>query len=475
MDRRDNSPWLADRGLRQMGTQVRRAFVEFAAIPVWMIVGFLLLAAGVSLLDRGSVGWLGPLRQTMQQHVFTNARSTNDLLGTIATSLITITSITFSLLLLAVQQSAASLTSQVLDQYLRRRFNQIVFGFFVGLALYSLTILSTVDDPFNPVLGATLALILMAAALAVLPILLYSTIDQMRPSQIIDAIHDHTLLSRHQQLALLRKTRRRSTSSGAVQKRVRATEDGFVTSIDVDGIGAAIDRRQGNVEVLLRVAIGSYIAYQDVIAEIRPARPEDVEEIEPAVLAAVCLDRQRDLDADPAYGIHQLVTIAWTSISTSKQNLSAGILTVQRLRDLLTRWCGPESQAAMRPDARALPIVYNDDVLARLMDAFEALAIVSTESMQHQVFAEVVRSLAMVFERLPPDLQDRAADIALRTLSGLGDHVPAADLDAALSALGQALTLAGKRDTAAAVAVAQLELNDAVGKLNSRSTRVHKR
>lgn len=46
----------------------------------------------------------------MREHVFTDAEATASLLGTIASGLITVASITFSLLLLAVQQASATLT-----------------------------------------------------------------------------------------------------------------------------------------------------------------------------------------------------------------------------------------------------------------------------------------------------------------------------------------------------------------------------
>jgi uncharacterized membrane protein len=90
----------------------------------------------------------------LQTRIFADAKATSDLLGTIASSIITVTSITISVLLLAVQQAAGSLTHQVFDQFLRRRQNQFHFGFFVGLALYTLVTLATVGESFNPVLGA---------------------------------------------------------------------------------------------------------------------------------------------------------------------------------------------------------------------------------------------------------------------------------------------------------------------------------
>jgi uncharacterized membrane protein len=459
-------------GVRETFMQVRRAFVEFAAIPTWMVLGFLLLAVGSYLLDRLPITWLDPLRQVMRQHVFANAQSTSDLLGVIATSLITVTSITFSLLLLAAQQSAASLTSQVLDQYLRRRFNQVVFGFFVGLALYSLIVLSTVDAPFNPVIGATISLVLMGAALALLPILLYSTLDQMRPAEIIESIHDHTLRARHHQLSLLRRTRRAPTHPDIPKMQVRATADGFVTALDIDAIASVASKASKQAEVILHIAIGSYIAYQDIVAEISVATTEMHAEAEQTILHAITLDRQRDLNADPAYGIQQLETIAWTSISTSKQNPAPGMLVIQRLRDLLARWSTEESPAITELNDHVLPIVYRDSVLDQLMDSFEALAIVSTESMQHQIFAEIARSFAIMLDRLPTHLQDRCVDVTNRALAGLGDHILAAELDSALSSLSHALITVGKNDAAAVIITAQSQLKATVGHLNSRSTRV---
>lgn len=182
-----------ERGISHLYETIRRAFAEFLTIPTSMILGFLLLAAGSHALDRTEIAWLEPIRQVLKAYVFANAKATSDLLSTIAGGLITITSITFSLLLLAVQQSAASMTSEVFDQFLRRRHNQAYFGFFVGLALYTLVVLATVGDPFNPIYGATLAILLTVIALYLLILLLYTTINQIRPVEIIETIHDHTL------------------------------------------------------------------------------------------------------------------------------------------------------------------------------------------------------------------------------------------------------------------------------------------
>lgn len=447
----------------------RRAFAEFLTLPTGIIIGFVLLAAGTFVLDRTEVAWLEPTRVFLKIQVFTDAKATSDLLSTIAGGLITVTSITISLLLLALQQATGSLTTAVCDQFLRRALNQLYFGFFVGLSLFALITLATVNERFNPVFGATLAFVLTAVALYLLILLLYTTINQMRPVEIIEEIHRLTLLARARQLSVLRKTRRASCCDAAGRAPMKATKHGYVTRIDIDAIGHAARRAGDHVEVVLLARIGSFVAYHDVMAYAKGLAPDEAMQLEHVVQRAVHLERQRDIVIDPAYGIEQLEMIAWTSISTAKSNPAPGLLTIRSLRDVLARWSVEERE---KIDDQTLPVVYADNTFARLMDAFETLAVVSSESMQHQNYIEVVHTLTSMFERLPLDQQRRAEDIILRILSVLGDHVLTAELDAALSALISTLRATARFETADAVHAAQEQLGLSIGKLNSHSTRV---
>lgn len=304
--------------MKRIGETIRRAFAEFLGVPSLIIVGFLLLAAGTTALDNAGGGLLAPLGTAMRLHFFRDGKATSDLLATIAGSIITVTSITFSLLLLAVQQAAGSLTHQVYDQFLRRRVNQSYFGFFVGLALYTLIILASVNTPFNPVFGASLALLLTVIALTLMILLLYTTINQMRPGVVIATIHDHILVARRNQLAFLRRTRRSSRTDGAIVGVVRAENHGYIVRVDSEALGVHLARAHQDVEVVLTVSIGAFIAFHDKLAEIRAPASMNTAELEKAVAGAIHIEQQRDLDTDPAYGIEQLAIIGWTSVSTAK-------------------------------------------------------------------------------------------------------------------------------------------------------------
>lgn len=457
---------------------IRRAFVEFLTMPTFVIVGFLILAAAVYILDETRIVEEVQTSRARWGGLFSDAQTARDFLGVIAGSIITVTSITLSLLLIAVQQGAASLTSLVFDQFLRRRANQFYFGFFIGVALYSLIVLSSITPSHQPVYGVMVAGAMTVAALYMLIILIYTTIDQMRPVVIIKSIHDLTLRARECQLGLLRSTRRSPRLQAIARVNVTANRGGFLARLDAAAIAKAVTETEIEIEVVILVSIGDYVAVGDPIAEIKMAREHNVSSLELAIRKAVALEEQRDLDADAAFGVEQLVTIGWTSISTAKSNPGPGLLAIWNLRDLLAHWLqsdasfgGPEGDAA---DPMA-SVVYVDNLAQQLMRGFESFAVVASESMQHQTVAEVYRTFAILFHRLPPPLRRQADDLLLRSLSGLGDHILTSELEASLIALTVALNLDGRSQCAGAIEAAQHQLELSIGRLNSRSTRTKAR
>lgn len=444
----------------------RRAFSEFLFVPTLIIAGFLLLAPATYLLDSVELGWLKPIRDFLRARVFANSQATSGLLETIAGGIIALTSITISLLLIAVQQSAGSMTAQVFDQFLRRRLNQTYFGVFIGLALFALITLATVNEPFNPVFGATVAFLGTVTALYLLLLLLYTTINQMRPEEIIEAIHRHILAARGRELDILAGTRRSPIGRGTYALPITMQRHGFMTHIDVDRIAASANKLGG--EVVFEAAIGTYIAFEDVIATAHADSFEDAAAIGREVSLAVVIERQRDITFDPVYGIEQIENIAWTSISTSKSNPAPGLLAIQCLRDIMSRWSAEERRESA--DERA-PVVYTRDAFASLFNALETFAVVSSESMQFQNYAEILHTLSNSFARLPSEWQSRAEDLILRMITVLADFPLTTELEKALTQLEAALRKAARNETADALQQARVKLAGSIGKLGSRATR----
>jgi uncharacterized membrane protein len=83
-----------------------------------VILAFLLLAAVSYTLDHLDGVGFARVRELLKTRVFADSKATSDLLGTIASSIITVTSIINSLLLVALQQSAAILVHDRISRVL---------------------------------------------------------------------------------------------------------------------------------------------------------------------------------------------------------------------------------------------------------------------------------------------------------------------------------------------------------------------
>lgn len=276
-------------------------------------------------------------------------------------------------------------------------------------------------------------------------------------------------MARARQSELLRRTRRTSALAAPVRHQVRASRHGYIATVDLGALEGPLNDSKGQAEIVLSAPLGAFVARHDVIAEIRGEAGEEVDRLASAATAAIHLELQQDVARDPGYGIAQLETIAWTSISTSKQNPAPGLAVVQSLRDILSRWAHEQRPLEAEAESR---IVIPDDAERRLLEAFESLAVVASESMQHQVFAEILLAFAALYDRLPPHLRDAVDDRILRSLTGLGDFVLTSELERSLVAMESVLTQAGRPSVALAVATARQELAKSRGRLASRSTRV---
>lgn len=430
---------------------LRRAFNEFLRIPTYVVSGFLLLAYVFHLLDRGDIDAIEPMRTALRRQFFIDADTTSDLLAAIAAGIISVTSITISLLLIAVQQAAGSLTTAVFDQFLRRRRNQAYFGFFVGLALYCLVTLATVHESSNAVLGASVAFALTVAALYILIILFYSTIHQMRSAVIVAAIRDHVLAARTRQLPLLYRTRRTSARGAEPTSVVRSVRTGFVCGIDIDALAQTLSSADPSHEITLLVSIGDFVAWQDPVAELRGGTGASRDELCERIPAALRIERLRDIHVDPAYGIGQVARIGWTTISTAKSSPGPAAHAIRALRDLMARWA---DEPGIDPDVAVLPIVYTDTVWMELLDTFESFAVSTVESTQHQSFAAIFDAFAATVERLP-DARRRPALATLERLVPLvGEHIATRELAESLGATATMLGTVGRQELAARIRAA---------------------
>jgi hypothetical protein len=416
-----------------------RSMGSFLAIPLGVVLLFLLLA-GVTYwvddrLSKELVSRSPAL--TFLENLFGDRESTRSLLGTIASALITVTSITFSLLLVAVQQAAASFSNQILEQFRNRKTNQFYFGFFVGLSLYTLITLATMHNLHHPLFGALLSILLTVVALLLILVLIYTTIEEMRGSNVIDAIGDTIRSARAKERKLLAITRGEADPKLERRFSFESPAAGYVDGIDVAELAKVVSDCAPSAEIRLLATRGVYAGCGDPIAEVRSAHTlneEQVRALREAIEKNVTLVSQSGLKNDPQFGLRQLATIAWNNTSTAVSNPYPPILICRKIRELVWEW------TEKRPDRdRDSPVLYPDLAMRNALGVIESAAVASAESKQPQTLAEFYEAYAALLPRLETTERCQVEEAVRLSLGGLSRHLPTQRLTRAMNRLAQVL------------------------------------
>jgi len=423
---------LEDAGALHGHGPMRRGIAEFLRLPLVMTAAFVAAAVGVSVLDRVTSG-SGPVRGVVAQIVPGDAADA--VIQAVATSLLTVTSITFSVLLVAVQQTASSLTAVIFDQFLRRVANQAYFGFFVGVTAFAFVALGLARTKPPPVYAAALTLLLTLAALVALLMLIHATIDQMRPQTVVRSIQDLALQARERELRLIGRTRVRADHPDAPSRRIAARDSGYVTQVDVEALGRLAERIGQDAEVIVEGSLGDYIVYGDPIVRLAGVEPDD-RGFDDEALAAFRLDDVRNVRIESGYAIDQLENIAWATATSASQSPNTAAIAIRGLRDIAGRFlvAGERDRSGRAKDSRTLPVVYLDGAVDRVLGALAGLLVGAAEARQAQTCAELLRAFAGLAPRLRSDEDREAFD------SSLDSALPAIIQHAELPILGRALT-----------------------------------
>lgn len=427
-------------------------------MPLAIVVGFVLAAVVTGTLDRNDLTWLRPVAEALS--TMAPPQANQGMLRTVAPGMLTLMTITFLLLLTLVQSMSGVLTWVVVEQFLSRRTNQSFFGYFAGLSTYLVIVLAVVN-PGHSVFSTIAALVFSVLAMVGLVVFGYLVLDQLRPPSVVERIVQLTVAYRAEQLTWLRRVRSEPLLARLPATTVCAEVSGYLVDIDLDALARAAASARGAVEIEFRAFLGSHVVVGSDIAAVRGEDAVDRERMADAVLDALRCGRERQLDREPRYGVHELSSMGWAAATQSDPE--SAMVTVDGLHTLLAHWAR-EPATASGPDSEGdrLPIVYRDSTISEVLSALANIAVGAVEGGQHQTGAHVLNVFATALPRLS-ELHQREATVHLRHALKTVTRQPfTADLERALAGLGRALSDTGHPDIAAELRHAESRLDEQV-------------
>ena len=407
-------------------------------LPVAALAVALLLGAALPRLDARIDDDLAPW---VSELLFSGgAGAAQTVLSAIATSLVTVTSLTFSLTVLTLQLASSQYSPRLLRTFARDRFVQRTLALFLGSFVYALTVLRTVRTEdgsgatFVPQLAVTVAFALTLGSALGLVLFLAHLAREIRVETVLRNVHDDADASIAQALGERETTVALPEGTGPAETRqLYAPSSGFIVAIEpgalceaaraVDAV-VVVDRRMGDALVAGTPVARAWSTSRTVLSD------QGVSTLQDALGQALETGFERTAQQDVAFGLRQLTDVAVKALSPAINDPTTAVHALNHsaalLCDLLQRDLGADTfrddQGSIRVHVRpwtfpellelatAQPRIYGAGdpfVMAALLELLEAVASLTDAPDQRLTIEhELDRSLATI-ERGDLDQFDR--------------------------------------------------------------------
>lgn len=261
------------------------------------------------------------------------------LLSAITTSMISVTGLVFSITVVVLQLASSQFSPRVLRTFLKSRVTQWTLGVFTATFLYSIVVLRSVrggdgTEPFVPPLAVTGAVVLVVASVGLFLAYIQHITQAIRVSTIVGNVGAET----SEVIDRLRGDGEVAAGPTAVTPGPRtgtvcSTGSGVVTRLATGPLVRQAER--GGVVLALLVQVGQFVARGMPVVAVHDGPVGEFDE--DAVRAAVHLARDRDMDADIAFGLRQLVDIAERALSPGINDPTTAVQALDQIHGILRR------------------------------------------------------------------------------------------------------------------------------------------
>ena len=329
-------------------------------LPVAGVV--LAVVAGVLLprldayVDEGLPPWLAAL-------LFGgDGGAARTLLSAISSSLITVTSLTFSLTIVTLQLASSQFSPRLLRTFSSDRFIQATLAIFLSTFTFALTVLRAVrsgDDgatAFVPRISVTLAFALAIVSVLGLVLFLAHLARQIRVETMLRDVHDDASATVQSMTSPLDddtcpESALPTPPTNAIE--VKAPSSGFVTSFDEAGLLSAATEM--NACVVLESYPGSSIVEGTPIGAAWSLSgglsDDDWNRLQGALRDSIGVGFERTSAQDISYGLRQLTDVANKALSPGINDPTTAIHALSHISAILCQIAGRKLRSVVLHDA----------------------------------------------------------------------------------------------------------------------------
>ena len=341
---------------------MRRAWLTVSA-SLWFVPGA--IVGTLLLLAIGLVEWSArvdpDLLRRMPRLFGAGADGARAMLSTIASSVITVAGVAFSITIATLALASAQYTPRVLRTFMADRANQVVLGMFVGIFAYCVVVLRTIrggdEGAFVPSIAVLAGVILALVAVGALIFFVHHIGEALQPSTILERVRVATERAiRHlfpADVARPLATPAVNVSEpGVAWHAISAPRTGYLQQLDAEALVA--HAREAGVTFRMERQVGDFVIAGEPLVSCARAggtvAPSADETTDRRVLKHFTIAPYRTVEQDPAFGILQIVDIALKALSPGVNDTTTAVACVDHLGALLSCLAGRTIPARIRGD-----------------------------------------------------------------------------------------------------------------------------
>ena len=354
------------------------------------------------------------------------------ILSSIATSIMTVVSIVFAILLMTLTLASTQFSPRILISFVRDRTTQWTLGVFLGTFSYCMAALPAaraLPHPFVPVATVTGAMALALVSVGWLIYFIHHISQSISVNHIVDRIARETELVIEELMPHPRgpfplpvRIEEPPGDEGAILNR----QSGYIRYVDINHL---IDlAKVYHVSVHLERRVGQFVPAGVPLAHV--SKPERVSADRALdLIAAFDIGPTRTMQQDVEFGIIQIVDIALRAMSPAVNDPSTAISCVDQLSRIIICWAGrmpPPSHYYAPPHVLRLFVPWI---------SFDGLLDTAFEQIRHYAAADVAVSLRLIraFHDVAsttqhPDMRAILLARAQRVATGCAGHLPKDEL-----------------------------------------------
>ena len=282
------------------------------------------------------------------------------ILSAIATSIMTVVSIVFAILLMTLTLASTQFSPRILVSFVRDRGTQWTLGVFLGTFSYCMAALPAARSlpiAFVPVLTVTGAMLLALVAVGWLIFFIHHISQAISVNHIVDRIARETELVIDE---LMPRPRTRFEPMSRLplddtgQTAILNQRSGYIRFVDVDQL--LYLAKSWRVRIRVERGVGQFLPAGVPLLHV--SREDRINPMRSAeLLGAFDIGPTRTFQQDVEFGVIQIVDIALRAISPAINDPSTAISCIDQLSRILIRWLGRAPPASVLFDPPHVPRV----------------------------------------------------------------------------------------------------------------------